>query len=54
MRSDKASELQEHSLWPTHEESGTHHAEGDELSGDGEEEKASLLTSCILCRGVSH
>lgn len=54
MRSDKASELQESGLRPTHEEGGSHHADGYQLSWNGEEEEASLLTPRILIRSVCH
>lgn len=54
MRSNQACELQEHSLWAAHEKRGAHHAKRNELRGDGEEEEASLLASCVLGRGVSH
>lgn len=54
MRSNKTSELQEHGVRPAHEKGGSHHAKGNKLSGDSEEEKASLLPSCVLGGGVSH
>lgn len=54
MRSNKTRELQKHRLWSTHEKSGAHHAERNELSGHSEEKEASFLPSCVLRRRVSH
>lgn len=54
MCSNKTSKLQQHRLWPTHEKSGTHHAKRNELSRNGEKEKASLLPSCVLGCGIRH
>lgn len=54
MRSDKAGELEERALQSTHQERGGHHAHGNQLCRDGEEEEVGLLASCVLGRGVSH